>query len=102
MKFENRGKLLTCIGLALMIAALDLILVRIYLYRIVQPVSTFIAVREIHAGTIIEPEDIREITVSGKYILAGTVTKKEEIEGRLCRKDTFIPAGALFYEAMLD
>lgn len=102
MKFENRGKLLTCIGIALMIASLDMLIVRIISDRIIQPVQTCIAVRDIQSGNRIEYEDIEEITVSGKYILPGTVTEKEELYGRKCKKNGFIPAGSLFYEAMIE
>lgn len=101
MKFEIKGKTLTCCGIAMMIVAMDLIMVRIYVKHTIQPVRTCIAVHDIHSEEIIESKDISEITVPKKYILTGTVMKKEELEGRICRKDAFIPAGSLFYEALL-
>lgn len=102
MKFEMRGKILTCTGIAMMIVALDLLMVRIYVNHLIQPVSICIAARDIYAEEKIKAEDIRVISVSEKYILAGTIRNKNDLKGKKCRKNCFIPAGSLFYEALIE
>ena len=102
MKFEIKGKLLTCIGISLMIVALDVILVNVCVNRIVQPVKVSIARHSIHAKETIKKEDIEEISVSRKYLLGGICIDSNDVIGKKCRKDCFIPAGSLFYQEMLE
>lgn len=96
------GKRMMYVGIVLLIAGLSLFAVRTMVVIQVCPVSVPVAIRDIEAGTRICAEDIDLITVSQRLLLENACCETKEVIGRTVRKDTFVPAGSLFYESQFE
>lgn len=101
MKFEIRGKFMLMVGIGVLIASLDVLLVKVWFEVTVNPVEVCISRHDIHAEEMITEKDIQFISMPESYVRNGILRKKEEIIGRYCAEDALIPAGSLFYKRMI-
>ena len=91
MKFEIRGKFMLMVGIGVLIASLDVLLVKVWYEVTVNPVEVCISRHDIHAEEMITEKDIQFISMPESYVRIG----------RYCAEDALIPAGSLFYKRMI-
>ncbi len=97
--FGNKNFVTFIAGLACII-----ILFFAYRYRIKQltnPVSVPYAVQDIPARTEITEKMIDTVKVASSMITDNVITSKSSIVGKYVNYNTFVPAGSLFYSAVL-
>lgn len=101
MKKELFTKGLLCIVCVALILGLNYLLFTICLSQKINLVTTYIASKDISPRSEITEEDIVEVQIPQAYLESYAYTTKKDIVGKYTDIQGKIPAGSIFYKAML-